>query len=82
MAETGADRQLLTPALRYVLSLITSRSFRPSRGVLLLHILALAGSLFIYRWFKTISTPRFVDRGLRAGEDLGGKGIVELAWDA
>jgi len=50
--------------------------------VLLLHILALAGSLFIYRWFKTISTPRFVDRGLRAGEDLGGKGIVELAWDA
>ncbi|KAK1925108.1 hypothetical protein DB88DRAFT_487980 [Papiliotrema laurentii] len=72
---------LLTPALRYIFSLITSRKIVPSRTVLLLHVLTLAGSLLIYRWFKTIATPRLDSRGVRAGDDLSGKGIVELAWD-
>lgn len=78
---TPPDQQLLTPALRYIFSLITSRKIVPSRTVLLLHVLTLAGSLLIYRWFKTIATPRLDSRGVRAGDDLSGKGIVELAWD-
>jgi len=77
-----ADNQLLAPAVRLLLSITTSRAFRPGKLVLLLHVLSLAGSLVIYRWFKLISTPRMGERGVKAGEDLGGGGIVELAWDA
>jgi hypothetical protein len=64
------------------MSMLTSRSFRPGKLVLLLHVLSLGGSMVIYRWFKLISTPRIGERGVKAGEDLGGGGVVELAWDA
>ena len=35
----------------------------------------------IWRWFVLIGTRRRVGENVKAGEDLGGKGIIELAWD-
>ncbi|WWC69193.1 uncharacterized protein I206_103129 [Kwoniella pini CBS 10737] len=73
---------VLSPTIRFLLSLITSRSFIPRKFVIFLHIIFVGGSIITWRWFKTIGTPSRPGSGqVRVGEDLGGKGIVELGWD-
>ncbi|WWC89827.1 uncharacterized protein L201_004755 [Kwoniella dendrophila CBS 6074] len=74
---------LLSPIIRFLLSLITSRTFFPRKLVIFLHILFIGGSIFTWRWFKTIGKPSAGQPGkqVRVGEDLGGKGVIELGWD-
>ncbi|WWD16196.1 hypothetical protein CI109_100622 [Kwoniella shandongensis] len=74
---------LLAPTIRFLLSLITSRRFFPRTLPLLLYIIFTAGSIFTWRWFVTIGSPKRGANGaqVRVGEDLGGKGVVELGWD-
>ncbi|WVW82803.1 hypothetical protein I302_104814 [Kwoniella bestiolae CBS 10118] len=73
---------VLSPLSRLILSLITSRSFVPRKLVIFLHIVFVGSSIVTWRWFKTIGTPsRGGSGGVRVGEDLGGKGVVELGWD-
>ncbi|EIW68002.1 hypothetical protein TREMEDRAFT_44978 [Tremella mesenterica DSM 1558] len=68
--------------LRLILSRITSRSAIPRLIPVVLQIGSFVGSLSVWRWFVLISTPRIGSDGkVRSGEDLGGKGVVELAWD-
>lgn len=72
---------MTTWILRYLLSLFTFRSFIPSTTPLTLYILSTAGSVVVWRWFVTIGTPVRTGGDLRVGDDLNGKGIIELAWD-
>jgi hypothetical protein len=38
--------------------------------------------MVVWRWFVLIGTPRRDAGGnIKAGDDLGGKGVIELAWD-
>ncbi|KAK8869543.1 hypothetical protein IAR55_000109 [Kwoniella newhampshirensis] len=73
---------LLAPTIRFILSLITSRRFLPPTLPLLLYIVFTGASIFTWRWFVTIGTPeRQGGAQVRVGEDLGGKGVIELGWD-
>ncbi|ODN98160.1 hypothetical protein I350_07805 [Cryptococcus amylolentus CBS 6273] len=70
--------------LRFLLSLITSRSLFPRIFPLILYILSTTATVFIWRWFVTIGSPKRGANGrgdVRVGDDLAGKGVVELAWD-
>ncbi|CAD6571647.1 MAG: hypothetical protein TREMPRED_000336 [Tremellales sp. Tagirdzhanova-0007] len=72
---------LLAFALRLLFALITSRSFVPSKRVIAIHLFSLGATIAVWRWFVLIGTPRKVGGNIKAGEDLGGKGVIELAWD-
>nr|XP_018263569.1 uncharacterized protein I303_03438 [Kwoniella dejecticola CBS 10117]OBR85727.1 hypothetical protein I303_03438 [Kwoniella dejecticola CBS 10117] len=72
----------LSPVIRFLLSLITSRSFIPRKFVIFLHVIFVGASIVTWRWFRTIGTPSRPGSGqVRVGEDLGGKGVIELGWD-
>ncbi|WWD09846.1 hypothetical protein V865_007974 [Kwoniella europaea PYCC6329] len=71
----------LSVLLRLLLSLLTSQSFTPRKFVIFLHVIFVGGSVITWRWFKTIGTPSRAGAGVRVGEDLGGKGVIELGWD-
>ncbi|KAL7424253.1 hypothetical protein Q5752_001840 [Cryptotrichosporon argae] len=68
--------------IRYVLAALTSRRALPGFWTAALHLLATTSTVGIWRWFAAIGTPRRDGAGVRVGEDLGGKGVVEMAWDA
>ncbi|ORY29985.1 hypothetical protein BCR39DRAFT_530451 [Naematelia encephala] len=72
---------LLAPLLRFLFSLVASRTFIPSKKIIALHLLSIAGTVFVWRWFVLIGTPKRDASGLKSGEDLSGGGVVELAWD-
>ncbi|WVR05432.1 hypothetical protein IAU60_002447 [Kwoniella sp. DSM 27419] len=73
---------VLAPVLRFLLSLITSRRFLPRALPLTLQVVSFGATIFVWRWFVSIGTPSRPGSGqLRVGEDLAGKGVVELAWD-
>ncbi|WVQ78627.1 hypothetical protein IAT38_000713 [Cryptococcus sp. DSM 104549] len=74
---------LLAPTLRFLLSLITSRRALPRLLPLTLHILSFTATILVWRWFVAIGTPKRQGGAsqVRVGDDLGGKGVIELAWD-
>ncbi|KAK4686355.1 hypothetical protein P7C73_g3765, partial [Tremellales sp. Uapishka_1] len=73
---------LLYPLLRLLLSLVTSRSFLSTFFPSTLYVLSTGATVFIWRWFVLLGTPkRDINGNVKSGEDLGGKGIIELAWD-
>lgn len=58
------------------------RPFLPPTIPLLLHVIGISASIFIWRWFVTIGSPRRDSAGnVKVGEDLASSGIIELAWD-
>ena len=67
--------------MRYLISLISKRSFFPGTFPFILYILSTTASIFVWRWFVTIGTPIRTGGDIKVGDDLGGKGIIELAWD-
>ncbi|WRT67400.1 uncharacterized protein IL334_004371 [Kwoniella shivajii] len=72
----------LAPAIRLILSLFTSRHLLPRKFVIFLHVISFGATVVTWNWFKTIGTPSRPGSGqVRVGEDLGGKGVVELGWD-
>ncbi|OCF44211.1 hypothetical protein I317_02005 [Kwoniella heveanensis CBS 569] len=72
---------LLAPVIRFLLSLITSRKFIPRPVIIFLYLASTGASIFTWRWFESIGRPRGSGANVRVGEDLGGKGVVELGWD-
>ncbi|ADV19324.1 Hypothetical Protein CGB_A0500W [Cryptococcus gattii WM276] len=72
----------LAPVLRFLLSLVTSRSFLPRFLPLTMHIITFVTTIFIWRWFIAIGTPKRQNGAqVKVGDDLGGKGVIELGWD-
>ncbi|WVF71925.1 hypothetical protein IAT40_006735 [Kwoniella sp. CBS 6097] len=72
---------LLAPVLRFLFTLITSRKLIPRAVVIFLYLAATGASVFTWRWFESIGRPKGSGANVRVGEDLGGKGVVELGWD-
>ncbi|WVQ98989.1 hypothetical protein IAU59_006121 [Kwoniella sp. CBS 9459] len=72
---------VLAPVLRFLLSLVTSRKLIPRPVVIFLYLASTGASVFTWRWFESIGRPKGSGANVRVGEDLGGKGVVELGWD-
>nr|ODN94870.1 hypothetical protein L204_04209 [Cryptococcus depauperatus CBS 7855] len=73
---------ILTPAIRFLFSLITSRSFIPKTIPLILYIVSLATTIFIYRWFVSVGAPKLsAGAQVKVADDLKGKGVIEFGWD-
>ncbi|RSH93827.1 hypothetical protein EHS25_006475 [Saitozyma podzolica] len=67
---------------RFLASLITSRTFVPSKKILIVHALTYSLTIAIWRWFAAIGTPRKDKSGqLVVEQDLDAGGIIEFAWD-
>lgn len=73
--------QVLALAVRWMKARRHVRPLWPSGFPLFLNVIGFIAVLFIWRWFAAIGTPRRDASGIKVGDDLGGKGIVELAWD-
>lgn len=68
--------------MRMMKARVYGRQLVPGGFVLFLHIAGFIASLVIWRWFVQIGTPvRDSKGGVRVGEDLTGKGVIEMAWD-
>lgn len=67
--------------IRFLFALLRRRSPIPSKKVVFFQLLATGASIAVWRWFVLIGSPRRVGKEVKAGDDLGSKGIVELAWD-
>lgn len=73
---------LIAPTLRFLLSLVTSRSFLPRFLPLTMHLITFTATIFIWRWFVAIGTPKRQNGAqVKVGDDLSGKGVIELGWD-
>jgi hypothetical protein len=60
-----------------------TRPFVPPTFILTLNIVGFLATIFIWRWFAAIGTPRRDSSGnIKVGEDLASKGFIELGWDA
>lgn len=57
------------------------RPMVPSSLPLFLNIIGFLGTIFIWRWFVAIGAPRRDGANVKVGDDLAGKGVIELAWD-
>jgi hypothetical protein len=77
----GADEQSGTWILRFLISLISKRPFFPRIFPFILYLLSTSASIFVWRWFVTIGTPSRQGGDIKVGDDLNGKGVIELAWD-
>jgi hypothetical protein len=76
-----ADEQSGTWILRFLISLISKRPFFPRIVPFILYLLSTSASIFVWRWFVTIGTPTRQGGDIKVGDDLNGKGVIELAWD-
>ena len=76
-----ADEQSGTWVLRFLISLISNRPFFPRTLPFILYLLSTSASIFVWRWFVTIGTPTRQGGDIKVGDDLNGKGVIELAWD-
>jgi hypothetical protein len=76
-----ADEQSGTWVLRFLISLISNRPFFPRIFPFILYLLSTSASIFVWRWFVTIGTPSRQGGDIKVGDDLNGKGVIELAWD-
>lgn len=74
--------QTLSLCLRFVKTRLYGRALLPGGFVLFLQLSTLLGSIAIWRWFVAIGQPkRDAKGGVRVGDDLAGKGVIEMAWD-
>lgn len=82
MSMLAYARQISTIALRFLFSKLTSRPFVPGWKLTTLHIIAIGAMVVVWRWFALIGTPTRDAKGeVRVGDDLAGKGLIELGWD-
>lgn len=69
-------------ALRFVKKRLYGRPLLPGGFLLFLQLFTTLGSIAIWRWFIAIGQPkRDAKGGIRVGDDLTGKGVIEMAWD-
>ncbi|ORX33837.1 hypothetical protein BD324DRAFT_638821 [Kockovaella imperatae] len=71
----------LSAVLRFVLCKLTSKPLFSSKKIIFLHVTTLLVTLFIWRWFTLIGTPKRVNGSVKAGDDLNASGVIELSWD-
>ena len=67
--------------LRYILSILVSRPFMASKKVIAVHLITFLATVFIWRWFTLIGSPKRDGANVKAGDDLNAPGVIELSWD-